>query len=160
MSESKGRDIGRLLLSLLTVATAAAVCVAVIDSGGLLYRYGGGRVRSVGFSWVLQILLLRMEVDPFPDLPAIVSRYCELRDWRQWAQFLVAATLVNVSLTWAVAAVVTPLYVLFARSRAVLPGLWLLFSLRPCCTSSARFRSSAWVSGSSRREYSWRWSSC
>ena len=118
---------GRLLLSLLAVSTAAAICVAVIDSGGLLYRYGGGRIRSVGFSWVLQIVLLRMEVDPFPDLPAIVSRYSELRSWQQWAQFLVTAMLLNVSLTWVVAAIVSPLYLLFARSRAVLLGLWLLF---------------------------------
>ncbi len=115
VTESKGRAVGRLLLSLLAVATAAAICVAVIDSGGLLYRYGGGRIRSVGFSWVLQIVLLRMEVDPFPDLPAFVSRYSELRSWQQLAQFLVIAMALNVGLTWVVAAIVSPLYLLFAR---------------------------------------------
>ena len=127
MTESKGRAVGRLLLSLLAVATAAAICVAVIDSGGLLYRYGGGRIRSVGFSWVLQIVLLRMEVDPFPDLPAFVSRYSELRSWQQLTQFLVTAIAFNVGLTWMLAAIVSPLYLLFARSRAVLLGLGLLF---------------------------------
>ena len=127
VTESKGRDIRRLLLSLLAVATAAAICVAVIDSGGLLYRYGGGRIRSVGFSWVLQIVLLKLEIDPFPHLPAIVSQYSELRSWQQLAQFLVTAMALNVGLTWMVAAIVSPLYLLFARSRSVLLGLWLLF---------------------------------
>ncbi len=127
VTESKGRDIRRLLLSLLAVATAAAICVAVIDSGGLLYRYGGGRIRSVGFSWVLQIVLLKLEIDPFPHLPAIVSQYSELRSWQQLARFLVTAMALNVGLTWMVAAIVSPLYLLFAKSRSVLLGLWLLF---------------------------------
>ena len=127
MTEFKDRDIGRLVLSLLAVATAAAICVAVIDSGGLLYRYGGGRIRSVGISWVLQIVLLRLEIDPFPHLPAIVSQYSELRSWQQLAQFLVTAMALNVGLTWMVAAIFSPLYLLFARSRAFLLGLWFLF---------------------------------
>ena len=117
-------------------------------------------MRSVGFSWVLQIVLLKMEVDPFPYLPAIVSRYSELRSWQQLARFLLIAMALNVGLTWVVAAIVSPLYFLFARSRAVLLGLWLLFLSPAVYTSSARFRSSAWGSRSSRREYSWPWASC
>ena len=127
MSQAKGRAYPRLLLSLLAVAAAAGICVAVIDSGTLLYRYGGGRIRSVGFSWVLQVVLLKLGTDPFPGLPAILSQYWELRSWQQSARFLFMAMIFNVSLTWAVAAIVSPLYLFFARSRAILLGLWLLF---------------------------------
>ena len=81
------------------------------------------RIRSVGFSWGLQVVLLKLGTDPFPGLPAILSQYSELRSWQQSARFLFMAMIFNVSLTWAVAAIVSPLYLFFARSRAILLGL-------------------------------------
>ena len=74
-----------------------------------------------------RLVLLKLGTDPFPGLPAILSQYWELRSWQQSARFLFMAMIFNASLTWAVAAIVSPLYLFFARSRAILLGLWLLF---------------------------------
>ena len=115
------------------MATAAATLVAIADSAAIVLRYGGGRAREVGYAWLLHLVSLKLELDPFPHSPAILVRYQECTDWQQFLVFLAPAILFNVVLAWFAAAVVIPLApagsVFSWRPRWRI-ALWL-FSLSP-----------------------------
>ena len=58
------------LTTLLLVAAGASVLVTVVEVLGLYYAYAGGRVRGVGLTWILRILVLQFDIDAASYLPA------------------------------------------------------------------------------------------
>ena len=115
------------LTTLLLVAAGASVLVTVVEVLGLYYAYAGGRVRGVGLTWILRILVLQFDIDAASYLPAAAGRYYELRSGQQLVHFAWVAAAVNTVLSGLMAAAAAPLYRHAAGLRASLPALWLLF---------------------------------
>ncbi|MCP5112308.1 MAG: hypothetical protein GY953_15900, partial [bacterium] len=139
-SPKSSRRFLRLAGSLLLVSAAAAIIVSLADSGGLTFRYEGGRPRDVGYGWLAHLTSLSLASEVSTRLPAAFSRYYELRGWGEFLRFQAAAIPLNVLLGWLAALVLLPVVLLagklpsnrqagtvFGWKPSSQLGLWLAF---------------------------------
>ncbi len=105
----------RLWFSLLLLIASAVTLVAVFESAWMALSYGGGRVREVGFAWLLHLVTLKLEIDVFSHAPASLGVFRQTGNLIQWTEFAGPAIVWNLVLAVGAAFIATPLVLLALR---------------------------------------------